>query len=140
MTLPPYTPQPPIKQRRGLLFWLAAGCGGCLTLLVAFVVVIYAVVVMAMRSATPVRDALRLANADPRAVAALGQPIEPGLLFFGKLNVDNQEGAADISFSVSGPKGDGKMKVVATKGLNNWTYTQMVLTPDSGPPIDLITK
>ncbi|HEX7831884.1 MAG TPA: cytochrome c oxidase assembly factor Coa1 family protein [Thermoanaerobaculia bacterium] len=125
-TLPPYTPPPPVKTGRGPLFWVACGCGGCFTVIVAFVIVVYAIIVAAMRNSTPVEETVRHARANPQVVAALGEPIEPGLLFLGKLSFDNNDGAADITFTIKGPKGKARAYVVGTlDGNDGWRYDEM---------------
>jgi hypothetical protein len=140
MTLPPYNPPPPIKEGRGPLAWIAIGCGGCFTALIAFVIVIYLIVVAAMRQSTPVEDALAQAKADPRVVAALGEPIETGWFFMGNLKTDNRDGSADIRVNISGPKAKAKLHVVGTKKDGTWTYEEMTVRPAGGMVIDLLKK
>jgi hypothetical protein len=139
-TLPPYNPPPPIKEGRGVLFWVAMGCGGCLTGLVIFVVAVYAIVVGAMKHSAPVEETLRRAKADPRVVAALGEPIETGFLFTGKLNVNDRDGGADIRYPIVGPKGKATVTVVAMKNNDKWEYQEIIVAPQNGPPIDLLSK
>jgi hypothetical protein len=139
-TLPPYTPPPPVKEGRGVLFWVATGCGGCLVGLVIFVVAIYAIVVGAMKNSTPVAETLKRAQADPRVVAALGEPIKTGYLFTGKLNVNDSDGTADIRYPIVGPKGKATVSVVAAKNHGKWEYQEIMVAPQNGPPIDLLSK
>jgi Cytochrome oxidase complex assembly protein 1 len=139
MTLPPHNPPPPAKPGKGPFFWIALGCGGCLTGVVIFVAAVYLIASAAMRQSTPLKAGLEAARKDPRVIATLGEPIETGFLFLGNINVENDDGKADIRVSLSGPKGDGMLHVVATKKDGVWTYQQMTATPDGGTPIDLLT-
>lgn len=140
MTLPPYNPPPPLKEGRGPLFWIALGCGGCFTGLIAFVIFVYLMVVAVMRQSTPVEDALARARADSRVVAALGEPIETGWFFMGNLKTDNRDGSAEISASISGPKAKATLHVVGTKKDGKWTYQEMTVSPDDGAAIDLLKE
>ncbi len=140
MTVPPYNPPPPVKSGRGPLVWIALGCGGCLTALVAFVVVVYLIVVGAMRQSTPVQDGLQRAKADARVVSAIGEPIETGFLFMGSIKTENRDGSADIRVPISGPKGKATLHVVGTKQDGAWKYDSMTVTPDRGAAIDLLKE
>jgi hypothetical protein len=53
---------------------------------------------------------------------ALGEPISPGLQFQGDVKLNNDDGTADITYNISGPKGAGTVHVVATKSDGVWTY------------------
>ena len=53
---------------------------------------------------------------------ALGEPIQPGLQFQGEINVSNGGGHADITYNISGPKGDATVHVVADRHEGVWTY------------------
>jgi cytochrome oxidase complex assembly protein 1 len=140
-TLPPYQPPPPAKTGRGPLFWVACGCGGCFTVIVVFVIVVYAIVVAAMRNSEPVKDTVRHARANPQVVAALGEPIEPGIFFLGKLSFDNNDGAADISFTISGPKGKARAYVVGSLDDDGgWRYDQMRVKLEDNRRIDLLPE
>ena len=55
------------------------------------------------------------ARANPEVVAALGEPIESGLLISGSINVEGSGGNVDVSIPISGPKGSGTLYVVGTR-------------------------
>ena len=118
--------------------WVGIGCGVLVVGCVVFVAFIAFVVVGAMRSSTPYKDAMQRAQTDPRVIEALGSPIEPGLFISGSINTQNQSGDADINIPVSGPKGKASIHVVGTKDSGRWTYTRMIVTPAKGEPIDLL--
>ena len=75
---------------------------------------------------------------DPRVIAALGSPVKDGYWVSGTVNVRNEEGEADFTFPVSGPKGSARVHAVATRNRSGWTYTDLTVTPDNGPPIEVL--
>jgi hypothetical protein len=137
-TLPPYNSPAPVREGRGILFWVAAGCSGCLLVLVAFVAAVYFGVVVLMKASTPVTETMERARKDPRVVAALGEPIKTGYFFRGTLNTEDEYGRADIAFPISGPKDEARVRVVATKVNGGWSFQTMTVDPDKGPPIDIL--
>jgi len=56
----------------------------------------------------------------------------------GSVNVDNDGGHANITFPISGPKGKATVEAVATRDAEKWVYTMLKVSPDGGPPIDLL--
>jgi hypothetical protein len=96
------------------------------------------IVFAAIKKSDIYTDALNKARADQRVVAALGEPIKPGFWVAGSMNVDNNKGNADFTFPVSGPKGSAKIHAVATTQGDKWEYTELVVTPSNGPPINVL--
>lgn len=134
----PVPPQPPQQQKSGCLKWGLIGCG-CLTLLsAAFVFAIVVVVFGAIKHSTPYEQSLRQATNDQRVVDALGTPIKPSFIVSGGVHLDNGKGDADVNYSLSGSKQSAKVHVVATRVNDAWSYTEMTVTPENGPPIDLL--
>ncbi len=68
-----------------------------------------------MKSNTPYADSIAAAQNSPTAVAALGEPIEPGFFPTGNISLNNGEGTVDFQIGVSGPKGTGKIFVKGNK-------------------------
>jgi hypothetical protein len=82
----------------------------------------------------------------PAVIADLGSPIRDGLVPMGSLKrVGAVGGHADLSFSLSGPKGVGQAHVVATRGATGWTLhhaewtfngtTTQLVTPYGAPAV-----
>ena len=111
-----------------------------MALLVAgFFFFIIAIVFGAMKSSDAYKMALARAKADPRVVSALGSPISDGFFPMGKTNVSGTSGQADMTVSLSGPKGKGTLYFVASKFAGQWTFSKlMVEITDTGQRIDLI--
>ena len=114
---------------------------GCLTvflLFVAFIALIVLVVFGALKSTDVYKTALARAQADPAVIKALGTPIDDGLFLSGSTKVEGGSGTADLAIPISGPKGKGKIFVVATKSAGRWTYkTLAVEIAQTGQRIDL---
>ena len=92
-----------------------------------------------MGSSEPVRHAISLAQANPAAVAALGTPLEPGMMINGTLQTDNSSGHADLSMPLKGPKGSGRVYIKGEREADRWTYSLIELAIDaSGDRIDLL--
>lgn len=136
-----YTPpatQPPAKKSSGCLKVFLIGCGVLVVLGAACIAALVFIVFAAIKKSDIYTDALNKARADQRVVEALGEPITPGFWVAGSMNVDNNRGNADFTFPISGPKGSAKVHAVATTEGQKWEYTELVVTPSSGPPINVL--
>ena len=126
------------RKKRGACGWIALGCGAAIAIGIVFVGVIVAVAVASMRSSIPYKDALALAQRDPRVAEVLGTPVEAGLFTSGSVSTENRSGSADLDIPIHGPKGKASIHVVATREGGRWSYTRMIVTPDKGAVIDLL--
>jgi len=122
----PLTPRPNWWNRNWKWF-VPVGCFGTLTLFIAFVVSIALIVFSAMKSTDVYKDALARAKADSVVIDALGQPIKEGLLVSGNTNVNGAAGEANLSISISGPKGKGTIYAAANKSLGRWNYSGLIV-------------
>lgn len=120
--------------------WIALGCGVLFFGFLAFLGFIFTVVVGSMRSSEPYRESMERARRDDRVIAALGTPIEPGIFISGSINTQNNNGDADLSIPIHGPKGKARIHVVGTKESGRWSYSRMTVTPEQGEPIDLLRR
>ncbi len=118
--------------------WVGIGCGVLVLGVVAFVAFIVFVVFASMRSATPYKDGLARAQADPRVIQALGAPIAPGWFMSGSISTSGPSGNCDINIPLKGSKQNGSLHVVGTREGGRWTYSRMVMTPERGDPIELL--
>ncbi|MBN2084013.1 MAG: cytochrome c oxidase assembly factor 1 family protein [Anaerolineales bacterium] len=83
-----------------------------------------------MKSNPAYQDSLAAVQADSRAQQLLGTPIEAGWLVNGSISETPASGTADISYSVSGPKGSGTVYVTARKMEGEWVITKLTLVMD----------
>jgi hypothetical protein len=113
---------------------------GCLTLLLVVlggVLALVAFVFGMMKQAEPYQHGLAAASAHPAVVQALGTPLRGGLMLQGHIEVSDEDGSAELTIPIEGPRGEGKVYVVARKQGGPWVYD--VLEADIGAParIDL---
>ena len=98
-------------------------------------------VMASIKASDPYKEAVARAQESPAVQAALGTPIQVGVLVQGNLKVENDTGEADLTIPLSGPKGSGTLHVVGTKTAGKWTYTTMdVDVPGSGAHVDLLAE
>jgi hypothetical protein len=89
--------------------------GGCVAGLVL-------IVFKAVRSSDVYTEALSRAQSSPAVRARLGEPIAPKWWLSGNVNTKNDEGEANITIPIAGPKGDGQIRAIGTKRGGRWTY------------------
>ncbi len=118
------------------------GCG-CLALLVVAILggggIFFGVTKM-LKSNAPYKDAIAAAESNPAAIAALGEPIKPGMFPSGNISINNGEGEVDFTIPVSGPNGKGNIHVRGEKpaGAPAWIYDTRELKVEGQPePIPL---
>ena len=124
------------KSKPPWVMFVLLGCGAIITAFVGFIVFVLFIVLTAVRSTTPYQEAVSRAKSDPRVIAALGTPIETSYFFRGQVNTNNDEGQADLSVSLHGPKDKGTLRVIATRSKRHWSYSTMEVET-RGQAIDL---
>lgn len=80
-----------------------------------------------LKSSDAYAMAMETLRSDSRAVELLGEPIEDGMFPMGSVETSGSSGYADLTISVSGPKGSGKLYVLANKWMDDWRPEEMVL-------------
>jgi hypothetical protein len=105
----------------------------------AFIAAMAIFVFGAIKRSDVYTEALNRVKGDQRVVAVLGEPIEPGFWVSGNVNINNGKGNADFQFPVKGPRGSAKVHAVASTEGQKWEYTTLVVTPASGPPINVLS-
>jgi hypothetical protein len=110
-----------------------------LVLLAAFVGGVLALVVGVFRSSDVYQEALARVRAHPEVVAYLGQPVEPGFLPSGSINISGSGGDARLEIPVSGPKGSGTIYLEAKREAGEWQYSRLLFVGSGGQPrIDML--
>ncbi|WP_395752592.1 cytochrome c oxidase assembly factor Coa1 family protein [Prosthecobacter sp.] len=131
-------PSPP-KSSGGkcLLF----GCGGCLGLIVLSVIGSFVMFFFAMnviKKTDVYTEAFKRVQNSAEVQQALGTPITNGWTFSGSVNYNNGAGNAAFTVPVSGPKGEGSLKVKAEKSSGaEWQYTTLEVEFPDGHKVDL---
>lgn len=125
-------PNPPRKNwfRRNLLWVLPSGCLlfvlfglGCIALFIHFVFT-------ALKSSEPYETALAAATQNPAVIQALGEPVEAAYLITGSVNLENDNGTADLAIPISGPQASAIIYVEAEKTSGHWTYQRLAVELD----------
>jgi len=136
---PPQPGQPAQQKSSGCLKVFLIGCSVIIVLGVALIAVLAFFVFGAIKKAEPYKQAVDKVRNDPRVVAALGEPIDPGFWVSGSVNFNNAKGNCDFKFPVSGPKAKAMVHVVASTEGRGWDYSVLDVTPDNGsPPINVL--
>ena len=120
----------------------AVPVGGCLTLIVMFLLFIGSIVYgvsSAFKESTPYKEAKSKAEQHPVVLEYIGKPIATNGIMTGEISVSNDNGKANITMPVKGPKGVGHIAVVGTKTNGVWSYSSMTVTiKDPEQTIDLL--
>ena len=101
---------------------------GCLSMVLMIVVFVAAVAYLAfgsIKSSYVYQEAIAKTRSNAAVVRELGEPIEPGWLISGRINVNESSGNTDVIIPVSGPKKSGKVYVSAVKKLGKWDFTAL---------------
>jgi len=96
---------------------------GCLSVVLMAVLFVAAAVYFAfgsVKSSYAYQEAMTRTRSNAAVIKELGEPIKPGWLVSGTINVNGASGSADLSIPVSGPNKSGTVYVVATKKMGKW--------------------
>ena len=117
------------------------GCG-CLTVIIGVAAAVIFGLLGLRKLATEsdvYKDSVAAIAANPAAMEAVGTPLEPGWLIQGNFNSDNGNETVDMTIPVTGPKGAGTIRAVASKsaGAPQWEYSTWQLDVEGREPIPL---
>ncbi len=114
-------------------------CVGCLVALACLILGILTLVFGVMRSSDVYEEAVATAKANPMVEAALGTPIEEGLLMTGSINVSGSSGDADLAIPIYGPRRRATIYAVASKSRGEWVFSSLTVgLKDGEERIDLL--
>lgn len=86
-----------------------------------------------MKQSDAYKVSLEMIRADQRAIALIGQPIEEaGLVVTGNVNTNGDNGRAEISYKVKGPKAKQRFSSKLQKVLGQWEVQRLVLQAREG--------
>lgn len=119
--------------------------GGCLTLILLMIFGVGAAIFgvsKALTGSQPYKDAIYEASHNQEIIELLGEPIESDGIMSGSISVENDNGRANISVPIKGPKGKAKVFVIGEKIDGQWYYSEMyvkhAIAEDIGREIDLL--
>lgn len=121
--------------------WAIAGWALLLAsvLFILLMVGVVFAVLSSMKSSEPYQEAVEALHANPQAMQVLGQPVRTGLPS-GSISSENTSGNAELSFSVNGPNGSGKVYTTSQRQFGRWQAQQTVFEDaSSGEYIDLLS-
>lgn len=121
-------------------FWVVPiGCLTPFAVCAGLIALILTLVFGQLKSSEVYKEAVNRAREHPEVQAALGTPISEGLIPFGSLQIINDTGSAYLQIPLSGPKGSGSLRVVASRAGGKWTISSLVLdVAGSGEHIDVL--
>jgi hypothetical protein len=100
---------------------------------------VFSLVDRTFKSSGGYQEALAIVRSDPRAVQALGAPVDDGWFPTGSVDSSGTRGTSDLAIPVSGPRGSGTLYLRAVGEMGEWRFTQLVLkVKDTGEEIDLL--
>jgi hypothetical protein len=144
MSAPPYPLHPePMKKswiERNPLWKIPLGCLILILLITVFGGVVMTIVTSSFRNSDVYKQALVMAEANPQVRERIGEPMNPGWLISGQLNVTGSTGNANLAIPVSGPRGSGRVRAVASKSGGDWHFTCLQVDVSGQPEaIDLLS-
>jgi hypothetical protein len=78
-------------------------------------------------------EGIKLAVHNREVAQALGEPIEPGWIISGHVEISGPTGDADLSTPLSGQRGKGTLYVVAHKEAGQWKFTRAEVEVEGRP-------
>lgn len=124
------------------------GCG-CFLPVLAIAGILTATVWMTKNwigSNDAIQTAMERLRSDPRAIEALGEPIEPRIWRNNtsfNLNIGNDDSTLETTLHIAGPKGEGRIEIEARQpsGSDTWRLERLLLhLDDQDEPIDLLAE
>jgi hypothetical protein len=115
------------------------GCLGVLASCGCLGAIAFFAATSAIKSTTAYVQAVQVVMTDPEVQEALGSPIETGMLQ-GSVKTENDQGSADFTIPLDGPKADGTLRVKATKAGGDWNFHVLQVEVPGRAPIDLVGK
>src|SRR4030095_9705062 len=110
---------------RNWKWFVPVGCLGMVLMIVGFVAAVAYFALGSIKSSYVYKEAITKTRSNAAVVRELGEPIEPGWLISGRINVNESSGNADVSIPVSGPKKSGRVHVSAVKKLGKWDFSAL---------------
>jgi Cytochrome oxidase complex assembly protein 1 len=98
---------------------------GIITLLVSMFFLITGI----MKKSAPYQAAIQQIESSSPVAEFIGKPFSTGMVS-GQISTSSEDGNARLSFSISGPKGEGRIYLQATQSLGQWQMDQLILVTD----------
>jgi len=130
MSAPPYPLHPEPMRRswieRNALWKIPLGCLTLLFLMALFGLGVFTLVNTTFHHSDVYKQAMARAQENAQVRAQIGDPIAPGWMIVGELKINGSTGYANFSIPISGTRGKGHIRVVATKnGVWRFSFLQV---------------
>jgi hypothetical protein len=110
-----------------------------LLLMVAFGAVTIIIISATFRASDVYKHAVSRAMGNLQVREQIGEPIKAGWFIFGELKYAGNSGHANFSVPISGPRAQGRIRVIAYKDAV-WRFTCLQVVVEGQPqPIDLLS-
>jgi hypothetical protein len=133
----PNPPAPLLRQKNWFQrHWVLALVGGCLLLIllfVGFIAGIFTIVESSIKKSDAYTQALTSARNNPSVIEKFGQPLQPGWMISGNIQVSGPSGNANLSIPITGPKAKGTIYVVAKKSAGRWNFDTLEVEAEGVP-------
>lgn len=106
------------------------GCFIVIILLCAFVAVILTILDVSFRNSVVYQEALARAGRNPEVVSRIGEPLKPGRVLQGRINVSGSTGNANMNIPVTGPRGKATIVLDARKVDGAWVFRTLYVQFD----------
>jgi hypothetical protein len=106
------------------------GCLIVVLLLCAFVAALFTILDISFRNSVVYREALDRAGRSPEVVSRIGEPLKPGRVLQGQLNVSGSTGSANMAIPVTGPRGKATIVLNARKVGGAWVFRTLCVQFD----------
>ncbi len=125
------------------ILWIVLGCAGvsivCVLVFILFVGGVVGLTFGAIRSSDVYQSAMDRALSHPEVLEVLGEPVKPGFIVTGSINVNGPEGEAEFGVPLRGSIENGTLHVTAYKRSGQWIYEVLELElPGLPRRIDLL--
>ncbi len=108
----------------------AVPVGGCLTIIVLFLILVGVLVFKGsdmIQDSKPVKVAMEKASKDEKVLETLGEPLEAVGIPSGSYQIHNGDANFHMKTKLGGPKGEGVLVVKGEREGGVWTYTEMYI-------------
>ena len=137
MPAPPYPLVPgPFKKSwldRHAGWKIPLGCLMVILLICAFVAVLFTVLDISFRKSIVYREALDRAGRSPEVISRIGEPLRPGRVLQGRINVSGSTGTAEMNIPITGPRGKATIVLDARKVHGAWVFRSLYVGFDGQP-------
>jgi len=131
----PLVPQPMEKSwlERHPRWKIPLGVLTLLFLMALFGAGVISIVMFSFHHSDVYQQSVAKALANPEVHEQFGEPLRIGWFVSGELHVNGSTGAADLGIPISGPRGTGTIRAVASRNSGVWQFSYLQVIPAGKP-------